>query len=342
MQHSEGCKYCEGEYIEKDARYTITYKANGGIGEDIVQYTDEGRQIKEVGFTKDMYEFVGWNTSEDGLGTDYEVGQDYTEKQNITLYAKWQGKVAGKISINQNVLTKGTKMILEVAAPTSQITKIEVKLGSYIVYSETMKKNVKNYNKEIELIDESSLSNLENLKFNSSYIPSLKITSLNNLEETVETTAVTSYLITDGNDLKNLATQVNGENKYEGQTILQVKDLDLSNVCGSGKGNWTPIGNDTNRFKGTYEGNYNTINNLYINIDNANYQGLFGVTEGAHIQDVVLENVNIMNNNGTFTAGIGGMIYNTEVLRCGVSGKIEGYNFSARYNRSNRRRWKDE
>ena len=66
--------------------YTITYKANGGTGDDIV--AAETMTVANCTFTAPTgYEFSGWNTAADGSGTDYAVGRAINA--NVTLYAQW-------------------------------------------------------------------------------------------------------------------------------------------------------------------------------------------------------------------------------------------------------------
>ena len=40
--------------------------------------------------TRDMYEFVAWNTAPDGTGTAYLPGSVYSNDQAVTLYAYWK------------------------------------------------------------------------------------------------------------------------------------------------------------------------------------------------------------------------------------------------------------
>ena len=66
--------------------YTITYKANGGTGDDIV--AAETMTVANCTFTAPTgYEFSGWNTAADGSGTDYAVGRAINA--DVTLYAQW-------------------------------------------------------------------------------------------------------------------------------------------------------------------------------------------------------------------------------------------------------------
>lgn len=81
-------------------------------------------------------------------------------------------------------------------------------------------------------------------------------------------------------DFIQFAKVVNNGGSYEGKTVILANDLDLSNVCYRVDGtpqndiSWTPIGTNTNQFKGTFEGNDKEISNMYINSVNS-YQALF-------------------------------------------------------------------
>lgn len=71
----------------------VQYVANGGSG-------SVGRQIKYEGvpltisgvngLSRDGYDFVCWNTSANGSGTDYKPGDLYRADSNLTLYAQWR------------------------------------------------------------------------------------------------------------------------------------------------------------------------------------------------------------------------------------------------------------
>ena len=42
--------------------------------------------------TRSMYNFVGWNSRKDGMGTTYTTGSPMNLKENLTLYAQWQSQ----------------------------------------------------------------------------------------------------------------------------------------------------------------------------------------------------------------------------------------------------------
>ena len=75
--------------------YTVTFNANGGVGDDATEDFEYGATAKKLTkntFTKQDCTFVCWNTKADGTGTSYtdeQVVGNFTE--NTTLYAIWKG-----------------------------------------------------------------------------------------------------------------------------------------------------------------------------------------------------------------------------------------------------------
>lgn len=94
-----GCK------IDSDpTEYTLIFNANGGTGEMKAQTAEEGAEITiaQNAFTKDGYDFTGWNTAADGSGTSYEAGAKLTLTADITLYAQWKKIVFCTIKFDVN------------------------------------------------------------------------------------------------------------------------------------------------------------------------------------------------------------------------------------------------
>lgn len=76
---------------------------------------------------------------------------------------------------------------------------------------------------------------------------------------------------------------------------------------------WEPIGNTSNNsYEGTFDGNYKTITNLYINA-NQKYMGLFGYTGESTIKNLTFEYANV-TNTGVFTGILVGYA-NTSTLQ---------------------------
>ena len=75
-------------------------------------------------------------------------------------------------------------------------------------------------------------------------------------------------------------------------------DIDASATSGwNADAGFTPIGNSSTPFTGTFNGNSYTISNLFINLPTTNDVGLFGHTSGATIENVGLVNANITGKN---------------------------------------------
>lgn len=88
------------------------------------------------------------------------------------------------------------------------------------------------------------------------------------------------------------------------------KDIDLQCFSKQDVNGWDPIGTDSNRFSGSFDGQNKTISNLYINRPATNGVGLFGGIQYSEIKNVGLEDVNIIGNNyvGALVSNGGGTI----------------------------------
>ena len=89
--------------------YTITYDANGGIGgpENQKKEWNVDTAISSKKPTQKGYVFEGWNTEEDGSGDDYFPEDDYTENEDLTLYAQWM-PIKYTVAYNGNGSTSGS------------------------------------------------------------------------------------------------------------------------------------------------------------------------------------------------------------------------------------------
>ena len=67
---------------------------------------------------------------------------------------------------------------------------------------------------------------------------------------------------------------------------------------------WEPIGNSSNLFTATFDGNGHTISNLFIDRGSTHYVGLFGYT----IPPVVIRNTGLLSVNVTGATRVGGLV----------------------------------
>ena len=113
-----------------------------------------------------------------------------------------------------------------------------------------------------------------------------------------EGTSEDPYIISDIDDLKWFRDDVNAGNNYSGKVVKladSVEALDLADE------DWTPIGNGTNQFSGSFDGNNKTIKNLtingsmdYNNGTGLNYAGLFGYLKNSgSLKNLTIENADV-------------------------------------------------
>jgi len=127
-------------------------------------------------------------------------------------------------------------------------------------------------------------------------------------------TEANPYQISKAEDLIELTTTFADCNKHFIQTANISFNSDPSQQDWNGNGNagpvtgFIPIGNNTIRFTGVYNGDGHTISNLFINCSNQDILGLFGRVDGsAEIKNLGLLNVNITGKNN-----VGGLVgYNS-------------------------------
>jgi len=132
------------------------------------------------------------------------------------------------------------------------------------------------------------------------------------------------YLIQSAANLACLAKRVNEGNNYLGVYFKLTTNVNL------GAGNWTPIGiSTTNYFSGNFDGDYYTIDSLFINVSatSNSFVGLFGVVQNSNIYKIILKNVQVNQTSASANiytgALIGATIGGDYIRNCTVqSGKV--------------------
>ena len=111
-----------------------------------------------------------------------------------------------------------------------------------------------------------------------------------------------------------------------------VKEIDMSTVCHEADTekqvaelSWTPIGNESNKYIGTFDGNDKIISNLYINATSDN-TGFFGYATDGSIKNITFDNAKVKSTGSYDTAILAGVaeyciIENIKTLaNCSVEG----------------------
>ena len=124
------------------------------------------------------------------------------------------------------------------------------------------------------------------------------------------------------------AEQLNNVRNYMEAHFVLNRDIDMSNTK-----NFVPIGTKENPFKGFFNGNNHTINNLTIKQDDLDAVGLFGNSGDGDFRNISLDNLLIevdikspSYTNESSYINVGGIVgcrdNKNEIFNCEVKGKI--------------------
>lgn len=133
------------------------------------------------------------------------------------------------------------------------------------------------------------------------------------------------YQISSAEDLRAFAALVNGDDGDTDANAVLTWDIGL----GGANNSWTPIGDYTNRYTGTFDGQGHTISGLYCDVSDDYSEisaGLFGYVGKGTVKNVSVSGT--VSNNGGYAGGVcgyndGGTITNCSSA-CTVSGEYAG------------------
>ena len=139
-----------------------------------------------------------------------------------------------------------------------------------------------------------------------------------------------SYKISTAAELAWFRDQVNSGNNSISAELTE--NIDLVEFCHAKDGtkyteelSWTPIGNDDNMYRGTFDGNGKTISNLYINATSFG-TGFFGIAIYGSLKNITFDNAKVKNTDKSYTGILAGdasscMIENIKTSEnCSVEG----------------------
>ncbi|MFR9529603.1 MAG: GLUG motif-containing protein, partial [Rikenellaceae bacterium] len=124
------------------------------------------------------------------------------------------------------------------------------------------------------------------------------------------------YQIYTAAGLKIFADAVNS-----GDTSIDGKLMNNIDLEGSESNQWTPIGGDSNNYKGTFDGGGYCVSGLYINQPDSDYQALFGYISGATIKNV---GVSGSVTGYDYVSGVVGRAFSSTVTNCYNTAAVEG------------------
>ena len=123
-----------------------------------------------------------------------------------------------------------------------------------------------------------------------------------------------------------------------------VEEIDMSTVCHKADAekqvaelSWTPIGNYSKQYQGTFDGNGKTIRNLFIS-STSNEIGFFGYAADCRIKNITFDNAKVKGNDNSSTGILTGyagscVIENIKTTgNCSVEGNYETGGIAGRAN----------
>lgn len=237
-----------------------------------------------------------------GMGINLDGFVNIRKKENKVE----QGEIA-KSDNEVYVINNSDGFYLDITSRNdSGVRKVEIYQGSALI---------KEVNYGGTNIVEYDNVKLDAIPFGGSEVITVKVNGNTVISENV---ANTRYIST-AQDMCTFRDNVNAGNNYAGKTVEVTADIDLSSVCSNTLGSWTPIGNTTTQFAGTFNGNYHKIKKLYLRNMVSTCSGFFNINSGT-VENVIFESIDISISTGTILTQVGtvagsnrGKIYNVGI-----------------------------
>lgn len=109
------------------------------------------------------------------------------------------------------------------------------------------------------------------------------------------------YQINTAAELAYFAKSVNGGRRYDREYIILKNNINLNDK------EWTPIGTDSNPFRGNFDGGNHTVTGMRISNSSADYVGLFGECTRHNINSAI-KNITVENSVITGEEHVGAII----------------------------------
>ena len=121
------------------------------------------------------------------------------------------------------------------------------------------------------------------------------------------------YQISSPSELAWFAENINTGGARHNAVLLS--DIELGNFA------WTPIGNSSKQFTGSFNGNGHAVSEIYVN-DNANYKGLFGYVKDASIVGITVSG---SVEGKQYVGGLAGLVTGSSIIeRCANNCSVAG------------------
>ena len=236
--------------------HTIYFNPNGGSGTMTNQTVNEyeSTTLETNTFSRDGFEFDGWNTAANGTGTYYANGATITLLDNLTLYAQWNQKYnINIIQTSNGTISANTTSAVEESLITLTATPNANYELDYWTVTDILGNNIEVIENQFEMpasdITVSATFVYVGIPFAQKYHP---VTSTDQL------VAGRTYLIVNTQNGKALGTTQNGNNRsaenvsISNGIIESIENTICELTLGSANDHWTFFDSTYNNNAGGY------------------------------------------------------------------------------------------
>ena len=264
------------------------------------------------------------NEAIERMTTGYKINHakdnaaNYGISTNMTTKIGAYDVAADNVAMGMDMLTTATESLDQIENKLTRLRALATQSqnGTYGGQSlSAIQAEADSITKEIERLYSTAEYNGIKLFEPKSVFPQKDLSSLERVSKADSLEANKSYRIDDYEDLMALQNFI----KEGGDTTNMVFELS-SDIDMRGKA-FERIGNSTNPFKGTFNGNGHVIKNLEIDTIYS-YTGFFGSTLNATIDSLGILDCDIISS-GDRIAGMIGLATNTTITNCYVTGSVK-------------------
>ena len=292
--------------------------ATGTMSDQLFTY-DQAQNLTANTFTYTGFRFAGWCTTPDGAvvyGDQQSVlNLTFVNGATITLYAQWREPIYTiTYDLNGGNLPYGQSNPATYDEETPTFTLINPTQVGYSFDGWTGSNG--NTPQTTVTITQGSTGDL-------SYTANW--TDVWGVEDGADGSQQHPYIISSADGLDLLATLVNNGRDFSNKFLKLGADIEYDPTALDANGeNYTPIGNSSHLFRGTFDGDGHTISGIRINkrgTDNIDHeQGLFGKIINGTVKNVTLSNTVI--TGFYYVGGIAGTIAGSTVENCHVTNTV--------------------
>jgi uncharacterized repeat protein (TIGR02543 family) len=303
--------------------YTVHFDKNnadasGTMSDQLFTY-DQAQNLTANTFAYTGFRFAGWCTTPDGAvvyGDQQSVSNlTFVNGATITLYAQWREPIYTiTYDLNGGNLPYGQSNPATYDEVTPTFTLINPTQVGYSFDGWTGSNG--NTPQTTVTITQGSTGDLN---YTANW------TDLWGVEDGADGSQQHPYIISTTNGLDLLATLVNNGWDFSNKFLKLGADIEYDPTALDANGeNYTPIGNSSHLFRGTFDGDGHTISGIRINkrgTDDIDHeQGLFGKIKGGTVKNVTLSNTVI--SGFYYVGGIAGEIIESTVENCHVTNTV--------------------